>query len=399
MSSGLPPFVAVVLPPREGFGPRRARGIGLTVRHHALATSSHRTVVFGGKQAGPVFLDVTFRLVKPPFFIPGTIRRALRARAAAPRCGMLRPVLIEVHADPRIALWLQLAFPTVPVVLVAHDDPAANRLTRTPARRAGLYRRLAAIVTVSEWLRDRYLDGIDTTEWPPERSLVVVPPCVDLAQLQPLVSGLDNARIPQAKRRTRVMLFVGRLVPEKGADVFIAACTTALAALPGWRAEIIGGSEHTVKSPETPFVRLLQASAEPAGISMMGYRDHPDVLAAMARAAIVVIPTRAPDPSGRVALEAMANGAGGDLLTRRGVGGSLRRGGDLHRSRRPRQRNPRPGRRPATPRGVGRGRTPTRGAVRSAEHRPPGGHGSGFRSSPMGRRTGGDRSVFPPCAR
>ena len=42
---------------------------------------------------------------------------------------------------------------------------------------------------------------------------------------------------------------------------------------------------------------------------MMGYRDHPDVLAAMNRAAIVVIPSRAPDPSGRTALEAMASGA------------------------------------------------------------------------------------------
>jgi glycosyltransferase involved in cell wall biosynthesis len=79
--------------------------------------------------------------------------------------------------------------------------------------------------------------------------------------------------------------------------------------LPGWRAEIIGAAEHTVKSPETPFVRLLQATSEPASISMMGYRDHPDVMAAMARAAIVVIPSRTPDPAGRVALEAMANGA------------------------------------------------------------------------------------------
>ena len=41
----------------------------------------------------------------------------------------------------------------------------------------------------------------------------------------------------------------------------------------------------------------------------MGYRDHPDVMAAMARAAIVVIPSLTPEPNGRVLLEAMANGA------------------------------------------------------------------------------------------
>ena len=123
------------------------------------------------------------------------------------------------------------------------------------------------------------------------------------------------------------MLFVGRLIAEKGADQFVAACTTALASLPGWRAEIIGGAEHMVKSPETPFVRMLQATAEPAGISMMGYRDHPDVMAAMARAAIVVIPSRAPEPSGRMALEAMANGAAVICFPRRRDGGNRRRGG------------------------------------------------------------------------
>ena len=42
---------------------------------------------------------------------------------------------------------------------------------------------------------------------------------------------------------------------------------------------------------------------------MLGYRDHPEVLAAMARAAIVVVPSRWAEPFGLVALEALASGA------------------------------------------------------------------------------------------
>ena len=42
---------------------------------------------------------------------------------------------------------------------------------------------------------------------------------------------------------------------------------------------------------------------------MLGYRDHPEVLIAMARAAIVVVPSRWPEPFGLVALEALASGA------------------------------------------------------------------------------------------
>jgi UDP-glucose:(glucosyl)LPS alpha-1,2-glucosyltransferase len=312
MSAAVPPTIAVVLPPREGFGPRRARGIGLTVRHHTLAASNYRTVVFGGRQTGPIFLDVTFRLVRTPFFVPGTARARYVLGLILP-LRRLTPAMIEVHADPQIALWLQRVFPTIPVVLVLHDDPAANRLTRTPARRTLLLSRIARVLTVSGWVRDRLLDGIE----PPLRAPVVVPPCVDLANLPPSGAGLDAAT-PRAKRRTRLVLFVGRLTQEKGADLFVSACGSALAFLPGWRAEIIGAAEHEVKSAETPFIRLLNATAEPASIGMMGYRDHPDVMAAMARAAIVVVPSRMPEPAGRVVLEAMANGAA-VICTREGA--------------------------------------------------------------------------------
>jgi len=41
----------------------------------------------------------------------------------------------------------------------------------------------------------------------------------------------------------------------------------------------------------------------------MGYRDHPAVLEAMTRAAIVIVPSRWPEPFGLTALEAIACGA------------------------------------------------------------------------------------------
>jgi UDP-glucose:(glucosyl)LPS alpha-1,2-glucosyltransferase len=219
---------------------------------------------------------------------------------------LLKPALIEVHDEPRIAVWLQRVFPRIPVLFVAHDEPSAHRSTRSTGRRASLFNRVARVITVSEWLRDQYLEGVTPR---PERPPLVAPPAVDHANLQPSSSSIDAAGLSQAHRRSRVILFVGRLVEEKGADVFISACTAALPSLPGWRAEIIGGAAYEPSQVETGFVRLRQARAEPASISMMGYRDHPDAMAAMARAAIVVIPSREPESSGRVALEAMANGA------------------------------------------------------------------------------------------
>ena len=99
------------------------------------------------------------------------------------------------------------------------------------------------------------------------------------------------------------------MVADKAPDAFVAACAAALPHLPGWSAEIIGADRFSFDSPDTGFVQTVRAAAEAANVRMLGYRDHPEVLAAMARAAIVVVPSRWPEPFGLVALEALASGA------------------------------------------------------------------------------------------
>jgi glycosyltransferase involved in cell wall biosynthesis len=124
-----------------------------------------------------------------------------------------------------------------------------------------------------------------------------------------LPNSIEFAMLPPAGQRERLILFAGRVVPEKGADAFVAACEIALAQLPGWRAQIIGADRYRADSPETRYVRMVRAAAQVAGVRMLGYRDHPDVLAALSRASIAVVPSRWPEPFGVSALEAMACGA------------------------------------------------------------------------------------------
>jgi glycosyltransferase involved in cell wall biosynthesis len=148
-------------------------------------------------------------------------------------------------------------------------------------------------MTSSDYLRQRVLDGVTDPARPP----VVLPNCLDLARLPPWL------------QRDELILFAGRVVADKAPDAFVAACADALPDLPGWSAEIIGADRFSFHSPDTGFVQRVRAAAEAASVRMLGYRDHPDVLAAMARAAIVVVPSRWPEPFGLVALEALASGA------------------------------------------------------------------------------------------
>ncbi len=283
------PFVATVLPPGEGFGPGRTGAIGLLVHRFARVLPG---LVIGGPQAGPVFPDVAFRPALPRRWLPGNIN----ARYAAGVAAILRevkPALIEVYNRPEVALGLLRRFPRVPVVLFLHNDPQSMRGARSAAQRRSLLARLAAVVTVSSFLAHRLTDGVAD----PPRQPVTIP------------NSIDFSLLPPHGERTSVIVFSGRVVPEKGVDAFVAACARALPQLPGWHAEIIGADRFRTDAPDTAFVRAVRTAALATGVRMLGYRDHAEVLAALSRAAIAVVPSRWEEPFGLAALEAMACGA------------------------------------------------------------------------------------------
>jgi UDP-glucose:(glucosyl)LPS alpha-1,2-glucosyltransferase len=285
------PLVAVILPPREGFGHGRSGALGLLARRYATAPG-FRTLVIGGEQDGPPFPDVPFQAVRPASWWPGNIN----LRFVAGMIGTLRrarPALIEVHNRPEIALALARLFPRTPVGLLLNNDPTAMRAARSPAQRTKLSRRLRLVMTSSAWLRGRFMEGVDHTAGPVE----VLHNCIDLAAL------------PASVERRKLILFAGRVVHDKAPDSFIRACALALPSLPGWRAEIIGADGMSATSRETDYVRLIREQAAAACVRFTGYLDHPLVLEAMTRAAIVVVPSRWNEPFGLTALEALACGA------------------------------------------------------------------------------------------
>lgn len=270
--------VAIVLPPREGFSGGSAGAIGLLV--HRLARAAGGMVV--GRPVSDPFTDVAFHPAAPGWGLSGLARYADGvARVLAP----LAPDLVEVHNRPALALRLARRFARVTLFL--HNDPQGMRGARTPAEQRRLAARLAGILTVSAFLRGRLADGTPA---------------------QVLHNSVD---VPPSVRRVRerLILFVGRVVADKGADAFVDACAAALPHLPGWRAEMVGADRFGADSPDTEFTRRVLAAARQAGVGTPGFLPHPQALERLDRAAIAVVPSRWDEPFGLAALEAMAHGA------------------------------------------------------------------------------------------
>ncbi|MGH7103948.1 MAG: glycosyltransferase family 4 protein [Acetobacteraceae bacterium] len=251
-------------------------------------------MVFGPVIPWPPFPDVAFRPVRPGFWPPAPLAERY-ARAVGRSLERLAPALIEVHNRPDVALILAARFRAIPTVLFLHNDPRQMRMARSPHDRHLLLARLARVVSVSAFLRALLLEGIRESD-----RAVVLPNPIELALLPPSLP---------ASVRSPTFLFAGRMVRDKGADAFVEAAAVALRRLPGWHAEMFGADRSGPASPETAWLATLRGRAAAAGITWHGYRPQPQIAVAMATAAIVVVPSRWPEPFGLTALEAMAAGA------------------------------------------------------------------------------------------
>ena len=282
--------IVSVLPPREGFSPGSVGAIGLLVHRlgrqdDVVVGQATGALTFSGRRFVPAETPVWPLLGRVDRYMAGAVRSVQR----------LAPRLIEVHNRARLAVRLARACPQARVVLFVHNDPQAMRGARLPAERRALLG-LMTVVCVSHWLAERFSDGLAAGAPAPE----ILENTLDFTEVPPLLPP---------ERRDRTILFVGRVVANKGTDAFVASCADALPLLPGWSACIIGADRFAPGGKPTAFERALHPSARAAGVAMLGYLPHAEVMQAMARAAILVVPSRWTEPFGMTALEGAACGA------------------------------------------------------------------------------------------
>lgn len=196
-----------------------------------------------------------------------------------------RPDIVHVHGGPGGVTFTRRL--PVPVVYTAHHTyrqafaPADPRRVLAPLEAMAL-RRAARVLAVSESTAEAV-----RAMRVPARRVEVVPPGVDVPELQP------------ALREEGRMLYAGRLEREKNPLTAIAVMRRVLANRPGWSGAVIGTGH-------------LEAAVRDAArgsdrIAVLGHVDDGTVARELARASVVLMPSRF-EGLGLVALEAQARG-------------------------------------------------------------------------------------------
>ncbi len=268
-----PGRIGVVLPPRETFGLRKSGAVALCVRDFQRYSRFSDGIEILG--AGPCdYPDVRYRQLTG---WRRWWRRDRDAYAGAVVAAGAGYAMLEVQNRPYLIGSIRRGLPDAKLTLHLHNDPQTMDESRSPRERMRLLDSCDAIYCVSDFIRGRFLEGVEDVT----------------GKTLTILNGVAIPRTTSAK--AKVIAFTGRVLPIKG--VVELARAFEAANLPGWRLAIAGDDPHG-----------LLAGVNGAGIDRLGHIPHEEAIALLAGAEIAAVPSMWDDPCPRAAIEALAEG-------------------------------------------------------------------------------------------
>ena len=167
-----------------------------------------------------------------------------------------------------------------------------------------IYDRADGIITVSEYIRQRVL----TIEARDKKCKVVLNG-INLHAFNQSIENKVSRKDYGLKDDDFVMVFAGRMVPEKGVRQLLEAFQE-LKDYPNIKLLMIGGSFYGNEMEDTPFIRELrtQFAHLQDRISFTGFKPYQDIPAHLALADVAILPSTWNEPLGLTCIEAMAMG-------------------------------------------------------------------------------------------
>ncbi|MDB2479189.1 glycosyltransferase family 4 protein, partial [Alphaproteobacteria bacterium] len=160
--------------------------------------------------------------------------------------------------------------------------------------RENILSKCTAIFCVSEFIKKKFLEGINE----------------NFQKVHVLYNGVDR-KIKKLPIKKKEILFVGRLVIEKGVHLYVDAIKDLAQKHPEWSFGLIGsfklGDNKHRNFYSDDIIKKIKAIGPQA--QFYGFKNQEFVEEKMKSASIVVIPSIWEEPFGLVAAEAMSNGA------------------------------------------------------------------------------------------
>ena len=286
--------INILLPYKEKFDENKASAVSITVKNNLFYSDYLNEIrVFGQDVKTPLFKK-NFQGIKHSFFTlkSKNIYLAQQMLKIILKCDEKKQ-LIEIHNRPYLINEITKKIKNFPISLFLHNDPKTMKGSKSIRERQYILHNCAAVFCVSEYIKNQFLDGITN----------------DYKKVFVLYNGVDRnlKKFPPKKKE---VLFVGRLVFEKGVDLYIDVIKSIASEFPEWTFGLLGSFRLGDNKNNNIYAQTLINKFTVIGkqAKFYGFKNHNFVQEKMKNASIIVIPSLWQEPFGLVVAEAMSNG-------------------------------------------------------------------------------------------
>ena len=286
--------INILLPYKEKFDEKKASSVSITVNNNLYYSQYLNDIkIFGQNTENPLFKK-NFVGIKYPLFTFKSKNKYL----AEQMCKIIlkdkdNNQIIEIHNRPYLVNYISKIIRKSPICLFLHNDPKTMNGSKSAIERQSILSKCAAVFCVSEYIKAQFIDGLTNNK---EKVFV-------------LYNGVKRTlkKFPLKKKE---ILFVGRLVPEKGVDIYVDAIEPLVSNFPEWNFGLIGSSKLGSNINKSNYSQDIINKFKKLGhqANFYGFKDYSFVQEKMRDASIIVIPSLWEEPFGLVAAEAMSNG-------------------------------------------------------------------------------------------
>ena len=201
--------------------------------------------------------------------------------------------LIEIHNRPYLFNLIKSRLSNYPISIFFHNDPTQMKGSKLIRERIFMRNHAEYIYCVSDFIKKKFLQGVDNLH----------------NNVKVVHNGVDR-RLQFFPNKKNIILFVGRIVKEKGVELFVKSCKELAKVFPNWNFGIIGSTKLGFKDARSNYEKRITKEFTEIGKQavLYGFLNHEDVQIKMSEASIVIIPSLWEEPFGLVVAEAMSNG-------------------------------------------------------------------------------------------
>lgn len=200
--------------------------------------------------------------------------------------------IIEIHNRPYLFNYLLKNKIKRCVILYFHNNPLTMNGSKSIKQRIRILKNASGIVFVSNFLKNKFLKDIEGEF----KNVFVIPNSLDL--------NLDTKYIQKQNQ----IVYVGRIVEEKGVNIYTNVLKKLSLKYPDWKFLLIGSTKlgyNNKSSYEKKIISTLNKLG--SNVENLGYISNDSVLNIMSKSNILVIPSIWEEPFGMTAIEGLAN--------------------------------------------------------------------------------------------